>query len=293
LDEACQLWFYVSGQPLRNVEKLVVPKEYASSLLVFLGRLRGAKEFVVAKTQKDFSLRVVELIDFLMTNESGSDEQALVLTRIADSIDACNDKPVWALNQVRLMQLVSNARGDRCALKSLGRRVLHLEIVHEHAKAKCDRLQFVDDVCVYLRFEIALRDSLDLPVSALSMHFPSYIDVSEEEIKAAEEEALSVTEQQFAVWLQGWQEWQRQDRLEKSQGIKYLDLKQIDASSKRDSWRKSIRDLLGKKPSDTVVFMGQRWSLGDFLRHWVETGRDLSTNSPLSAQDLDAKLFRA
>ena len=102
-----------------------------------------------------------------------------------------------------------------------------------------------------------------------------------------------MTEQQFAVWLQGWQEWQRQDRLEKSQDIKYLDLKQIDASSKRQSWRKSIRDLLGKKPSDTVVFMGQRWSLGDFLRHWVETGRDLSTNSPLSAQDLNAKLFRA
>ena len=101
-----------------------------------------------------------------------------LLVRISDSIDACNDKPAWALNQMGVLERVLKARGNRVALKELGRRILNLEIVHEHAKAKCDSLKFVDDVCVYLRFEIALREDLDLPVSSSSMHFPSYIIIS-------------------------------------------------------------------------------------------------------------------
>ena len=44
-------------------------------------------------------------------------------------------------------------------------------------RRKCDSLSFVDDVCVYLRFEIDLKDELDLPVSAMSMHFPNYIKI--------------------------------------------------------------------------------------------------------------------
>jgi hypothetical protein len=175
-----------------------------------------------------------------------------------------------------VLKEVVKARGNRSALHDLGRRVLNLEIVHKHAKAKCDRLKFVDDVCVYLRFEIDLRECLDLPVSALKMHYPSYIDLTSAETAAAKEEALSLSDSQFSAWLVSWDEWQRQDRLECAGRIVYANLPV--AKRVRESWRKSIRGLLGSKPLDTIVFQGQRWSLADLLRHWVETGRDLNGN---------------
>jgi hypothetical protein len=219
---------------------------------------------------------VAQVIDLLL-NSTNDDERAMLLTRMVDSVDACNDKPAWALNQMMVLKEVVKARGNRSALRDLGRRVLNLEIVHKHAKAKCDRLKFVDDVCVYLRFEIDLRECLDLPVSALKMHYPSYIDITSDEISAAKEEALALSDSQFNAWLVSWDEWQRQDRLECAESIVYAD--QPVAKSVRQSWRKSIRGVLGSKPLDTVVFEGKRWSLADLLRHWVETGRDLNGNT--------------
>jgi len=289
LGEACKFWSSAAG--VSNQELVLdLPVAYERNVLVFLHRLRGAKEFVIAETQKDFSSRVVELIDLLATCQTGSNDQGLILTRIADSVDACNDKPVWALNQITVLQEVAKARGNRQALRDLGRRVLNLEIVHQHAKSKCDRLQFVDDVCVYLRFEISLRESLDLPVSASSMHFPSYIKVSDDEINAARNEALAITDEPFETWLGAWQEWQRQDRLEKSLTINYDNLR--EAPMKRASWRKSIRNLVGMKPADTIAFKDKRWSLEEFLRYWVDTGLDLTTNAPLGVDEIDDQLFK-
>ena len=230
-------------------------------------------------------VQAIELIQSLQ----GTEEVELVLTRIADSTDACNDKPVWALNQIMVMHEIAHARGDRAKLRDVGRRVFNLEVVHKHAKQKCDSLRFVDDVCVYLKFEIELREALDLPVSALAMHFPNYIKVDPAEIEAAREQALSIPDDRFQAWLLSWSEWQRQLRFEKR--IDYNSLPVVEAK-KRTSWRKSIRNLLGDKPSDTVVFKGQRCSLSDLYKHWVATGRDLFTNAPLSAEDLDMNLFR-
>ena len=52
---------------------------------------------------------MVELIDLRAKFQNNSDDQVLILTRIADSVDACNDKPVWALNQITVLQEVAKA----------------------------------------------------------------------------------------------------------------------------------------------------------------------------------------
>jgi len=186
-----------------------------------------------------------------------------------------------------VLQRVLRARGNRAALKDLGRRILNLEIVHEHAKAKCNNLNFVDDVCVYLRFEIALREDLDLPVSSCSMHFPSYMKVTEDEIKAAKEEALGVSEAAFKRWLESWDEWQRQLRLEAVEEISWENLPVFDSKKKgwRKSWRKSLRNLMQTKVKDAVIVNGNRCSFADFAKHWVGTGCDFE-NHPFDISNL-------
>ena len=106
--------------------------------------------------------------------------------------------------------LTNKARGDRVALKALALRIMRLNVVHEHAKRKIAKLSFVDDVCVYLRFEIELQKKLDLPVCASTMIFYSYIPISEEELLLASNEAEDIDDQQVEAWLTNWSEWQRQ-----------------------------------------------------------------------------------
>jgi len=141
-----------------------------------------------------------------------------------DSLDACHDKPVWALNQLTLVGLISSARGDRDELRALGRRVMQLQIVHDHVQKKIASLRWVDDVCVYLRFEIELREVLNLPVDATAMIFPNYITVTDAELQAAEQEASEVTEEAFESWLSSWTEWERQARLETAENLCWDDL---------------------------------------------------------------------
>jgi hypothetical protein len=246
---------------------------------------------VVQETRTDFAIRVVEVLEVVFGKDTDADIREGMLTRIADSVDACNDKPTWALNQMTLVKMIVKARGNRMKIKDLGRRVMNLDVVHRHAKQKCDSLQFVDDVCVYLKFEIDLLKDLDLPVSAKSMHFPSYIKISDQEIDATRQEALGVSEEQFLVWLEAWPEWQREERLEVAKKITLDKIPKCIENTKRLSWRKSLRNLLGERNKDTVVLNGQRWSLADLLRHWVETGRNLNNNS-LTCEEISNNLTR-
>ena len=201
-----------------------------------------------------------------------------MIIRMITSIDACNDKPIWALNQMHLIYLISKARGNRDELKKLAKRVMKLNIVHEHCKQKCDSLSFVDDVCVYLRYEIELHDVLDLPVSATKMHFPNYIKIENEDFEKAKEDALSITEKEFEKFLNNWEEWKRQERYETS--LILLE------KTKRKSWKRlSIINLFGNKKHDKIVIDGNSWSLSDLLKHWIPTGLDLN-NVPLTCEKL-------
>jgi len=135
-----------------------------------------------------------------------------VIQGMVEFMDICLDQPVWVLDQLFLVRAKVQARGDRLAQKELGRRVLRLEIVHEHVAEKLASLTWVDSVSVYLRFERELRDRLDLPVSDISTTFWEHIDVRDEELEAASDAALAVTDEDLVTWLEKWPEWVRHER---------------------------------------------------------------------------------
>ncbi|CAK8997723.1 Pre-mRNA-processing factor 6 (PRP6 homolog) (U5 snRNP-associated 102 kDa protein) (U5-102 kDa protein), partial [Durusdinium trenchii] len=254
-------------------------------VLTFLSKLREAQEFQYDELRPGLAARVVEALELLCN--SGDESREEILVRMGDSVDNCADKPVWALGQLTLLGLVARARGDRTKLRDLGRRVLNLSIVHEHVSRKLASLGVVDDVTVYLRFEIALRSDLDLPVSSLAMLFPNFIEVTQAELDAAREEASAVSEDHFEAWLADWEEWQRQERFELAVELKWGDLPSQSTSiiNRLDG----VMDLSGQPLQDPVVLDGSVWSLADLLRHWVATGMDLN-NLVRSAEDLQTGL---
>ncbi|GBG24521.1 Disease resistance protein TAO1 [Hondaea fermentalgiana] len=278
LSQALSFWFEAAKipptdrfDPMRHL-----PESYERTLLSFLSKLRWSAEFRRSAFQEGLAKRVVSALGLLQEDAYSREE---VLTRISDSVDACADKPIWALNQITLIAKLAHARGDREAIRALGRSVMRLEIVHEHVQRKIASIDIVDDVCVYLRFEVDLREDLDLPVAALDMLFPKFIEISSEEIDAARTEALSIGEAEFEIWLDAWPEWQRQLRHETAEKLTYADLPR---NSRRFSM--SWADVFGNTNLDDPVRVqrgGPVWSLADLLRHWVPTGLDLY-NSPLT-----------
>jgi len=283
LDEAVRFWSRLAG--LTNEEDMLVLDPYVDKanqrgVLLFLSKLRMAKEFNDENLKEGLAKRVLEALETIAADDYSRDE---IIARMSDSIDACGDKPIWALNQITLISMIAKARGDREALRKVGLGVMRLEIVHEHVLKKIASLSFVDDVCVYLRFEIALKEELDLPVSAQEMLFPRYIKVTDEEIKAAKKDALEITDEQFEEWLDNWPEWQRQKRFEVAEEVKFSDLKR---NSRRFSL--SWSDLFGNTDIPDPVRIGSKgsiWSMQDLLKHYVATGLDLN-NSPRTIDEI-------
>eukprot|EP00514_Thraustochytrium_sp_LLF1b_P005740 CAMPEP_0184528316 /NCGR_PEP_ID=MMETSP0198_2-20121128/11724_1 /TAXON_ID=1112570 /ORGANISM="Thraustochytrium sp., Strain LLF1b" /LENGTH=125 /DNA_ID=CAMNT_0026920149 /DNA_START=678 /DNA_END=1055 /DNA_ORIENTATION=- len=113
------------------------------------------------------------------------------------------------------------------------------------------------------------------------MIFTNYIEITDDELKAAEREASQVTEEAFESWLSSWTEWERQERLEVAES---LDWKELDVDESVNASQIPASNLSGEPLDDPVVYKGQIWSLRDLLRHWVRTGLDL-TNMVLLPKD--------
>jgi len=285
IPEATSFWEHerqMSSQPSKPLP--VLSRTETLTVVQFLSKLRGAREFGITETRRALAQRVIKALELLQHPECRTE----VIQRMEDSLDACHDKPIWALNQLTLVGLIASARGDREELFQLGRRVMNLQIVHKHVEKKIASLTWVDDVCVYLRFEIELREPLHLPVDATAMIFSNFVAISDQELKAAEQEASEVTEEGFEMWLSSWSEWRRQERLETAQLLRWDEL---DIDDNIEALRVPRSNLSGERLRDPILLRGQVWSLCDLLRHWIQTGLDL-TNEVLPKEEIVHALKR-
>ncbi|GBG26008.1 Ryanodine receptor [Hondaea fermentalgiana] len=284
LDEAVAYWETHAGVTPELELESELDSFYHSSVLGFLNLLRRSAEFRRPDLREGLAQRVVELLRILNENPDGVRED--LLSRISDAIDSCSDKPIWALNDMYLMTLIIRARGNRDALRSLGKRVMRLQIVRDQAAQHPGADQ--DDVCVYLRFEISLRESLDLPVSSVAMLYRTFVTVTPEEIEKARQAALGVSQAEFETWLGAWPEWERQLRAEAAATIRY---ETLDAEVL--SRRSSLRAFSGE-PMDHPVMVARRgpWELSELLDRWVVTGLDFA-NVALEPSEFIRSLHRA
>lgn len=269
-----------------NAEELRahIDKAYVWGVLQFLSMLLQSKEYVTEEYRPALRERVKEVLDIIINDPVSREE---IIIRMLDAVDACADKPIWALGQMQVVVAIAHARGNREKLRTLGRRIMRLNIVHKHVEAYINSMdRGVDDVSSYLRFEIELRDVLDLPVSSKAMIFPHSVSISKEKINAAREEALAVTEEQFEEWLSTWPEWQRQNRMDAI--VPYMSLRlnpellqdmSVDSDDLVDLQGEPIRDPVFLLPNHTDV-----WSYNDLCERWVSSGLGFA-NEPLTQED--------
>jgi len=283
----------VTRENLAEELKACIPKFYEKSVLLFLSKLRMAKENQSSSLRVGLARRVLEALCAIVEEKEAREN---LLIRISDSIDACGDKPVQALNQMKAVIDTCRARGNREKLRELGLKMMRLGVVHEHARKKVESIKAsrrsshrdfalfdseahsdVDEICVYLSFEIELHDRLQLPVSAQEMLFPNFIRISKEELDAAEKEALRISEKELNRWLELWPEWQRYKRTTAVESLKWEDLPMAKIP-KRVSL--SLTTFIGD-PMTQPVMLGKSgpWNFDELIERYVEHGLDFNNVS--------------
>lgn len=271
--------------PIVNI-KDCIEEAYKGDVLRFLEKLKSSTEYDDRSMRRGLAERVMEIIRLLAEDPESSED---IVLRMSQSIDACVDKPIWALNQMHVVQEIAHARGDRERIRSLGRRVMRLGLVHEAAAmsiAKRGGYTGTDDVCVYLRYEIDLRVPLNLPVSSRDMRYGAYVNIPTSEIFEVCRKLRTITEDDFEAWLSQWSEWQRQLRFEFARDTKWEDLPSKD---RRVSLGRT--DLMGDELVDPVEIERAVFSFSELMRFWVPSGVDLY-KTPRSVEDMKTSLYR-
>ncbi|CAK9011385.1 COP9 signalosome complex subunit 4 (AtS4) (Signalosome subunit 4) (Constitutive photomorphogenesis protein 8) (Protein FUSCA 4), partial [Durusdinium trenchii] len=304
LNEALAFWIDLAKDPEPpQVERLepLISADNLRGCLVFFSKLRTCKE----ATHEDKNVRVglarrvLDVVRLILDDPHAREE---VIVRMVTSADACGDKATQSLNAMTLASKISHARGDRKALKRLGLGVYRLQIVHEMANDFLQRncSASADDVEIMLKFEIELREDLDLPVSAVDMLYPSLARIPANELEKVRVRAKAVSADEFEAWLATWEEWERQMRLEFSESDEMTWDRLPHAVQRKSLRRVSLVGFSGNKIGDPITFAAAPregddaelrkqpiFSLAEFKRQWVPTGMSFF-NAPLSIDQDDA-----
>jgi len=272
---AWRFWAKAAGVT-EEMPDFKLDKGEVRGVLRFLEKLRGCEEYDVIDTRKVLASRVLEAMRLLSDSEVKCD----VVTRMESSLDACSDKPSWALNEMHLVGLISKAGGDLRALRSLGERVMRLNVVRAKAAEVVRRTNAergpsqpsVDDVCVYLRFEIDLRKRLDLPLAVTKMKFYSYMQIPDEDLEDAVSRALSIGEEEKRLWFANWEPWTKAVRQSLAGRIVYAELPPVEMVAEDVP----EETFAGERMADPVALNKCVWSFDELARHWARSGNDFN-----------------
>jgi hypothetical protein len=194
--------------------------------LLFLGRLRRTADFQNISSRPLLAQRIVGLTEQVAASESLA---ALCHERIGQALESCSDRVIWAMNQLELTVRVHQAQQGRAPeqqLRSLGRSLLRLQVVHQHAAAKVASLRVVDPIEVYLAFETRLAQPLGLPLSTQGMLYERTARVSAADLGAASQAArlADADPQQVDAYLATWEPWQAHLRRQQAENCTWQQL---------------------------------------------------------------------
>ncbi|GBG35029.1 Disease resistance protein RPP5 [Hondaea fermentalgiana] len=287
LESALDFWSPNEDDEMRDRMRRAICFEpaYERNIVIFLDKVRHTKDFAIApEVVRD---QVIDALD-LVASDPSSDAAQAILLRMADAVNACHDKPAWALSELHALALVEKASGDRDALQEIGRRMMRLGMVQDAALEIVQTDRTLDDVSVFLALQCQLKESLDLPVLVQDFLFRKLCSIQPERVQALEKAILEVPESAFQTWLAAWSPWQRQLRFETAESLRLAPEKLPYAKvTARDL--SAARDLLGEKVAMPVVLRGHTseiFDLDQLLDVWTATGRGISPSDPLSSEDL-------
>ncbi len=182
-------------------------EENAASFSEFLDRLNRT----VNAGHPLFKQATAEWLSHLANHPSLRKDTFLISDEATTS---CEDRVSLTFNDMKKARVATDvARGDYDQrlpeLVALARGMFRLDKLEKIAQQKAASLPSVDEIEVYLAYQVHLRERLDLPVDATDMQFFEVSCVTQRDLDQAEQEVRVAEGQEFADYLSiKWQPWQ-------------------------------------------------------------------------------------
>ncbi len=280
LDQGLQFWAELAKKQAPHVE---INGLSCGNVRTYLSRLTTTQEYKNLQSRKYLAERVIDVFK-LMREDNGIKEHAVNL--IEEGLSSCDDRIISALNEIELMVQVNEIEKDdhnEKDLKTLGKRFLLLEMVNKKAAEHIETLSFVDEIEVYLAFQIGLADRFKLPIKTRNMIFRNCADVTDQKIKeygdTIEEEC---TEEKLNTYLESWNPWVK---LQKSK-VKvplYDELPLDNKEYKKDDF---FCIFLQDKPERPVSYKGFIYDYKMFIGWYKTNGTDPLTREKIDLEHL-------
>jgi hypothetical protein len=266
------------------------------SFLDFLSRLRGTADYQNRQSRPLLAQRIVSLIDQVAASESLA---ALCHERIGQALESCGDRVIWAMNQLELTVRVHQAQQGSAPeqeLRDLGRSLLRLQVVHQHAAAKVVSLTVVDPIEVYLAYETKLAQPLGLPLSTQGMLYERSSNVSEADLEAASQAAKQADPQQVEAFLASWEPWQGLVRRQQAEACTWQRLPLAPQGARLDPdqvcilTQETVAELQANGTHVAAVRDARgQWEPYDFaslLQWWAQQGTHPVQRTPMRLEDM-------
>ncbi|HEX2579516.1 MAG TPA: NEL-type E3 ubiquitin ligase domain-containing protein, partial [Rhabdochlamydiaceae bacterium] len=209
LDAALTFWVQATGNAtLANPPITIASATALGNVLRFLSRLTETAEYKNSQARPVLAQRVIEAFSLMAEDES---IKGRALDLIREGLASCDDRIISALEEIELMVLlhqIENTPHTEAQLKELGKSFLLLEMVNEKARAHKNTLTWVDEIEIYLAFQIGLAERLNLPVKTRNMIFRRCAQVTDQQISQAGDAVVKeCTEEKLNDFLKSWSPW--------------------------------------------------------------------------------------
>ncbi|HEX4839327.1 MAG TPA: NEL-type E3 ubiquitin ligase domain-containing protein [Rhabdochlamydiaceae bacterium] len=209
LDAALTFWVQATNdETLVNPPITIDSDEARDNVLRFLSRLTETAEYKNPQARPVLAQRIIEAFKLMAEDES---IKGRALDIIREGLTSCDDRIISALEEIELMALlhrIENTPHSEAQLRELGKSFLLLEMVNEKAKAHKETLTWVDEIEVYLAFQIGLAERLNLPVKTRNMIFRGCAQITDAQIQqAGDAVVIECTEEKLNAFLKNWGPW--------------------------------------------------------------------------------------
>ncbi|VVE51587.1 E3 ubiquitin-protein ligase ipaH3 [Pandoraea horticolens] len=207
LPEAVRDWFNSDEQAQVHRWQAHSEEAHAAEFSLFLDRLRVSVNY-----HAGFKMAVASWLSQLAQD---GELRQLAFQTVQGATESCEDRVALTYNNLTKLSHAHavtrgeyDARLDEIVDRGLG--AFRLDALEKIARKKAQTLPLVDEIEVYLAYQVQLRDRLKLPTDIADMRFFHVSGVVPKDLRDAEQEVRAQESAEFPQYfLVEWEPWQQ------------------------------------------------------------------------------------
>ena len=206
VDQAVAEWYPDPSQTTAKDWSHIAQEANANNFSILLDRLRTTVNF----TRPEFKQQVV---DWLERIYSDAELRKEIFLEAQEGLGSCEDRVSFTFNTMKKRELeLKTARGDYDSdlpqLVAIARQQFRLDELEKISYQKTKTLRMVDEIEVYLAYQVKLYKALQLDLPSQQMRFFQVSGVTEHDLQIARLQVQQNEQQNFLSYLAEWSPWQ-------------------------------------------------------------------------------------